>query len=90
MNISTALFMIAGGAVVWGIVAGLMIADNLRRRGEKVSFLWIRLMLPVYVHRYHQLTRAESGRAGPLFYHFVIAFNVALAAVLVAIAVQSL
>lgn len=90
MNLATALFVIAGGAVVWGIVAGMMIVGDLRRRGEKVSFLWIRLMLPFYVHRYQQLTRAESGRAGPLFYHFVVAFNVALAAVLVAIAVLSI
>ncbi len=84
MSTSTLLFGLAIVAAVWGIVAGLRIFEALRRRGEKVSFVWIRLMLPVYVHRYAEVTRAETGRAGPLFYHYVVAFNLALAAVLVA------
>ena len=85
MSASTLLFVLAGAAVVWGIVAAMLIFEALRRRGEKVSFLLIRLMLPAYVHRYEQVTREDTGRAGPLFYHFVMAFNLALVAVVVAV-----
>jgi len=89
MNIVTLLFMLTGVAVIWGIVAGIRIFEFLRRRGENVSFIWIRLMLPVYVHRYAKITRAETGKTGPLFYHYVVAFSLALAAMLAAVVVRS-
>ena len=90
MNITTLLIVLAIGVVIWGIVAGIRVFDFLRRRGERVSFIWIKLMLPVYVHRYAQMTRAETGKTGALFYHYVIAFNLALVAVLVAVALETL
>ena len=90
MGITTLLIVFALAAVIWGIVAGLRIFEFLRRRGHKVSFFWLRLMLPVYLHRYAQVTRAESGRTGPLFYHYVISFNLALAAALAAVAIKTL
>ena len=80
MDVTMLLVVLAGAAVVWGIVAGLLVFDALRRRGEKVHFLLIRLLLPLWVHRYAELTRDESGRPGALFYHYVVAFSVALAA----------
>jgi hypothetical protein len=90
MGSATLLFALAGAAVVWGVVSGILIYDALRRKGEAGSFIWIRLMLPVYVHRYAQITRGETGRAGALFYHYVVAFNVALAAVLIAVVLTAL
>jgi hypothetical protein len=35
-------------------------------------------MLPVYAHRYKKITLNETGKVGPLFYHWVIAINTAL------------
>jgi hypothetical protein len=84
MSLEHLLFAVAGASVIWGIVAGMLIFSSLQKRGEKVSFLWIRLLLPLYVHRYAQLTRAESGRVGPLFFHYVFAFNLALVAAVAA------
>ncbi len=84
MSMANLLVAVAGAAVVWGVVAGLLIFGDLRRRGQTASFLWIRLFLPAYVHRYSVITREETGRTGPLFYHFVIPFNVALVAVVLA------
>ena len=84
MDATIPLVALAGVAVAWGIVAGLLVFDALRRRGEKVNFLLVRLLLPVWVHRYAELTRDESGRPGPLFYHYVVAFSVALAAAVAA------
>ncbi len=90
MSATTPLLVIAGVAVGWGVVAGLLVFEALRRRGEKVDFLLVRLLLPLWVHRYAEVTRAETGRTGGLFYHYVIAFNVALAAALAALLVAAL
>jgi hypothetical protein len=87
MGTMTPLYVLALAAVIWGIISGIRIFEFLRRRGENVSFIWIRLMLPVYLHRYAQITRAETGKTGPLFFHYVVAFNLALVAVLIAVAV---
>jgi len=83
MNVTTLLTAIAIIGVGWGTVTSVRIFDALRKRGHSVNFLWLRLYLPSYVHRYAVLTKEETGKTGPLFYHFVIAFNVALVAVLV-------
>lgn len=90
MNTAVFLLIIGFAAAVWGVVAGMMIFEALRRRGEKVSFLWIRLMLPAYVHRYGKLTRRETGRPGPLFYNYIVAFNVALIAVVAGLVMMAL
>lgn len=86
MSLTTLLVAVAAVAGTWGIVAGILIFEVLRRRGQTASLLWIRLFLPVYVHRYAVITRDETGKKGPLFYHFVIAFNIALIAALLALA----
>jgi hypothetical protein len=88
MKFTTLLYVVASAAVVWGIVSGIRIYDFLRRRGDAGSFIWIRLMLPVYLSRYAKITRAENGRTGPLFFHYVIAFNLALVAVLIVVAIH--
>lgn len=84
MNIVDLLLGLAVVSAVWGIVVGIAVYDNLRRRGEKVNLIWIKVMMPAYVHRYSKITRAETGKTGVLFYHFVVAFNVALVAALIA------
>jgi len=42
-------------------------------------------MLPVYAHRYKKITLEETGKAGTLFYHYVIAANIALVFAIAAI-----
>jgi hypothetical protein len=83
MDLSNLLIGVIIGGATWSVVAGMMIFTDLRRRGEKVSFLLLRLMLPKYVARYRQITMAEQGRPGVLFYHFVGGFNVALVAAVI-------
>ncbi len=83
MNVTTLLTAIAIIGVGWGTVTSIRILDALRKRGHSVNFFLLRLYLPSYVHRYAVLTKEETGKTGPLLYHFVIAFNVALVAVLV-------
>ena len=72
------LIWIALAAVVYHVVTTLMIFDNLRRRGKPVSFIWLRALGPKYASQYRDITRKETGHAGPLFRHWIVSINVAL------------
>ena len=62
-----------------------MIINELLKRKQKIDFVFIKLMLPVYAHRYKKITLEETGKVGPLFYHWVIAINTALVLAIAAI-----
>jgi ABC-type transport system involved in cytochrome c biogenesis permease component len=73
--------LIMGAAVLaalWSVVASILVYENLRRRGQKVSFFWLRVLAPWYVFQYKKITKAETGKVGPLFYHWIISINLAL------------
>ena len=70
--------VIAGIPIVWHIVSGAMIVNKLMKRKQKIQFIIIKLMLPVYAHRYKKITLEETGKVGSLFYHWVISINVTL------------
>jgi len=78
MNITIFFVVIAGIAIVWHIVSGAMIVNELMKRKQKIKFIIIKFMLPVYAHRYKKITLEETGKVGSLFYHYVIAANFAL------------
>ena len=78
MTLANFFAVIAGIAVVWYIVSSLMIVNQLIKRGQKINFIFIKLMLPVYAHRYKKITREETGKVGSLFCHWVISINTAL------------
>jgi len=78
MNLTIFFAVIAGIAVVWFIVSGMMIVNELMKRGHKINFIFIKVMFPVYAHRYKKITLEETGKVGSLFYHWVIAINIAL------------
>lgn len=82
-------FLIAIGliCVVWAVIAAILITANLHKRGVSINILWLRLMVLKYLHEYAKLTREETGRVGPLFYHYVVPLNLALI-VLVIIAIK--
>ena len=77
--------LIALGAVcvVWAVVAAVLIAVDLHHRGVAVSILWLRPMILKYLHEYSKITREETGRVGPLFYHYVVPLNIALVLVII-------
>ena len=63
---------------IWAIIASLLIARELKKRGIPVSYIWLRVMIFKYLHQYRKITREETGRVGPLFYHYAVPLNVAL------------
>ena len=70
--------ILAGLCGFWNGITGAIICSDLRRRGESANFFLLRMMAPVYAHQYRKITMAETGRTGPLFYHWVISINAAL------------
>jgi len=78
MDLTIFLTVLAFIAVGWYITAGIMIFVELQKRGEKVYFIFLNVMLPFYAHKYKKLTLEETGSVGSLFYHWLIAINTAL------------
>lgn len=80
MNIVSGILLgIAIVSVICGVASAVMIAAALQKRGIKVNWVWLRLLiLTKYLGQYRDITRQETGRTGPLFYSYVIAMNLAL------------
>jgi len=60
------------------VITTIRIYHFLKERGEDVNFLLLRLKMISYAERYKQITRSETGKTGPLFYHWIISINMAL------------
>ena len=80
--------VLAACCIFWFVIATMLIYENLRRRGERVSFIWLRALAPWYASKYRSLTRQESGRTGGLFYQWVISINLALVLTMIAIVIH--
>jgi len=65
------------------VVASVLIARDLERRGISVDFLWLRVLILKYLGKYRKVTLEETGRVGPLFYHYIISLNIALVLVII-------
>jgi hypothetical protein len=78
-------FLIAIGliCVVWAVVAAILITVSLHKRGISISIVWLRLLVLKYLHEYAKITREETGRVGPLFYHYVVPLNIALVVMII-------
>jgi len=84
MWIFNILIGLAVACVIWFVVTTVMVYHALQKRGAPVSFIWLRAMAPIYAHQYRKITKGESGRVGPLFYHWIISINLALVLVIIA------
>ena len=60
------------------VITTMMIAGYLKKRGEKVQFLWIKLMMISYADQYRRITKQETGKVGVLYYIWIISVNLAL------------
>ena len=80
MNYTILAASIGAVAVAWHITATIMIYEALWKKGRKVSFFLLRLMSPKYASDYKEITRQETGKTGPLFYHWIVSIYAALVA----------
>ena len=89
MASSEILFSLAIISVVWGVVSAIVISTYLSQRGVKINILFFRIMVLKYIHQYHEITKRESGRAGPWFYSYIISMNLALVLVVIGFVLRS-
>jgi hypothetical protein len=83
MELMSVLLGIAILAVAWYVVTSMLICNALDKRGIKVNFLLMRMFIIKYASQYKEITRTETGKTGPLFYHWIISINIALVAVVI-------
>ena len=62
MELTNFFIAVTAIAIVWFIVSGGMIVNELMKRNHKIKFIIINMMLPVYVHRYKKITFEETGK----------------------------
>ncbi len=60
-----------------------MIVHQLSKRGVKINFFLLKLLIIKYIHQYKQITLKESGKVGPLYYPCIVSINMALVLALV-------
>jgi len=88
MSLTTILIAIGLLAVMWYITTTILIYDALRKRNIKVSFLFLRILIPKYASQYKEITLKETGKVGPLFYHWIISINIALISVILILLIR--
>ncbi len=88
MSYTTFALVIMAVAVSWHVATTMMIYETLLKRGLHVSLIFLRMMAPKYVSEYKEITRKETGKTGPLFYHWVVSINTALAAAILLVLVR--
>lgn len=80
MSVAHGLLGLAIACAFWNVVAGILICIELSKRGVKVNYVFIKALIPFYAYQYKKMTRQETGRPGPLFYHWIVSINAALLA----------
>lgn len=78
MGLTIVFAVVALLAIVWNIVTTIAIIRWLQARGQKINFVLIRALAPVYAHQYRKTTLEETGKVGDLFYHWIVSINSAL------------
>ena len=75
---SNLFFVLAIISAVSGVFSSIVIASWLSKRGIKINYPFIKVLIIKYVHQYRKITQQEGGKPGPWFYSFVISMNLAL------------
>jgi hypothetical protein len=60
------------------VIFSMMIVHQLSKRGVKINFFLLKLLIIKYIHQYKQITLEESGKVGPLYYPCIVSINMAL------------
>jgi len=87
---STIFLVLAIISAGWGIVSSIVIVSFLRKRGIKIHWLLLRILILKYLHQYHEITRRETGKPGPWFYSYVISMLLALVFAVIGIVLISM
>jgi hypothetical protein len=77
------MMFVALGCIYWAITALILITRKISKKGERINPLLFNLILLRNLSKYQDMTRAERGKTGPLYYHFVIPMWIAFAFVVI-------
>ena len=65
-------------SAIFGVISSIVITSWLSKRGIKINYPFIKVLIIKYVHQYRKITQQEGGKPGPWFYSYVISMNLAL------------
>jgi len=86
-----ALLALAIVSALCGVASAVMIGGALQKRGVQINWVWFRLfILSKYLGQYRDITRRETGRAGLLFYSYVIGMSLALVTAIAGLVLRAL
>lgn len=74
-NIALVMSLVSVAAAV---IFSMMIVHEVSKRGVKINFFLLRLLIIKYIHQYKQMTLQETGKLGPLFYPCILSYSLAL------------
>lgn len=69
---------VAFAGLIWGTVSSLFITDALQKRGTKIRWIFLRVLIIKVVSQHQEIARTETARTGPWYYSLTISMNVAL------------
>lgn len=72
------LLILALMFMVFNVIVSMVIVHELSKRGVKINFILLRLLIPKYVHQYKKEIFQETGKGSILFYSWIISINLAL------------
>jgi len=75
---SNLFLILALVSIIFGIFAQIMIISFLSKRGIKINYLFLRVLIVRYVNQYRRITTEENGKPGPWFYPFITSMSLAL------------
>jgi hypothetical protein len=60
------------------VISSMLIVDYLNKKGVKINFVLLRLMIIPYADQYRKLTKKENGKTGKAYYVWLGSVNLAL------------
>ena len=75
---SNLFLMLALVSVILGVFAQIMIVSFLSKRGIKINYLLLKVLIVRYVQQYKRITTEENGKPGPWFYSFITSMSLTL------------
>jgi uncharacterized oligopeptide transporter (OPT) family protein len=90
MAMSNSFIVLAVLSALWGVVSSIVISSFLSRRGMKINYLLIRVLILKYIREYYRITMQENGRPGPWYYSYIISMNLALVLAIVGIVLKTI
>lgn len=64
------------------VISSIAIIDFLSKRGVKINYVLLRLMIIPYADQYRKLTKKENGKTGKLYYLWLGSVNLALVCII--------